>query len=70
MGMGSSNPSVPKAEPIPQVPQEDSPNTLEVEKQAATSAKARNGATAHLLTPGKDKGTSSPIQGQPKQLIG
>lgn len=49
MGFGGSSP--PPPEPIPQVPQEDHPNSLEIEKQAIRKSKAQDGVSKHLLSP-------------------
>lgn len=50
MGFGGASP--PPAEPVPQVPQEDSPNAMEAQRQAAAKSRQQKGASAHLLKGG------------------
>lgn len=53
MGFGGG-PSVPKAQPVTPVPQDDDPASLEHKRRAAKEAAGREGMAAHTL-----KGTSS-----------
>lgn len=59
MGFGGSSP--PPAEPVPQVPQEDSPNAMEAQRQAAAKSRQQKGATAHLLG-GSQSGSPAPTR--------
>lgn len=65
MGFGGSSP--PPAEPVPQVPQEDSPNALEAQRQAASKSRMQKGASAHLL---KGTASSSTAPTRTNRLIG
>lgn len=67
MGFGGSSP--PPPEPVPQVPQEDDPNSLEIERQAVTRAKKQDGYSKHLLS-GSYKGDLTDPGVKRKSLIG
>lgn len=68
MGLGGGS-SIPTAEAQPAVPQDDSPNSLEIAKQAQTRAQAQDGYSKHLLAGGA-KGASGSTGASAKKLLG
>ena len=68
MGGGGSRPT-PEPEPVPQVPIQDSPNSLEVARQDVRRAQKQDGHSGHLLSGGHKGDTSKPKVSRAK-LIG
>ncbi len=60
MGMGGSSTPTPTPEPVPQVPVQDSPNSLEVARNDVRRAKGQDGHSGHLLSGGHKGDTSKP----------
>ncbi len=67
MGFGGGT-STPPPEPVPQVPIQENPNSLEVAREDNRRAAKQDGASAHLLS--GHKGDTSEAKTVKKSLIG